>query len=139
MINLQKHILQLRLRRLNSPFESIRVHYKLRENHFGKENDSMSMNIYIGNLSTDVAETGLENLFARYGQVEGVKIITDRFSGISRGFGFVGMSNRNEGHEAIKELNDKEFQGRNIKVSEARPRQKRQNARPQGGRGRSYY
>ena len=99
----------------------------------------MSMNIYIGNLSSDVAEKSLENLFAQFGQVESVKIVTDRFSGISRGFGFVEMSNRNEGQEAIRELNEKEVQGRNIRVSEARPRQKRQNARPQTRKGRSRY
>ena len=93
--------------------------------NFGKENKNMSMNIYIGNLSSDVAETTLENLFAQFGQVEGAKIITDRFSGISRGFGFIEMSNRNEGQEAIRELNDKEVQGRNIRVSEARPKQKK--------------
>ena len=99
----------------------------------------MPMNIYIGNLPSDIAETTLENLFAKFGQVEGVKIITDRFSGISRGFGFVEMSNRNEGHEAIRELNGKEFKGRNIRVSEARPRQKRQNTRPQSRTGRRHY
>ena len=99
----------------------------------------MSINIYVGNLSSDVAETALENLFAQFGRVESVKIITDRFSGISKGFGFIEMSNRNEGFEAIKELNDKEVQGRKIKVSEAKPKQKRQNVRPQNRSGRRHY
>ena len=98
----------------------------------------MSINIYIGNLSSDVTEPVLENLFAQFGQIEGAKIITDRYSGISKGFGFIEMSNRNEGQQAIKELNDTEFQGRNIRVSEARPKQRRQNTGPQSRRGRRY-
>ncbi|MBF0530148.1 MAG: RNA-binding protein, partial [Deltaproteobacteria bacterium] len=63
------------------------------------------MNLYVGNLSFSTSETELKNLFATYGQVESAKIVTDRYSGQSKGFGFVEMANRSEGEQAINALN----------------------------------
>ncbi len=85
--------------------------------------------IYVGNLPFDATEEGLGDLFGQYGQVDSVKLITDRDTGRPRGFGFVEMS---EGaNEAISALNETEFGGRNLKVNEARPREDR----PRGGGG----
>jgi len=81
-----------------------------------------SMNLYVGNLSFNTTETDLQNLFAEFGQVESAKIITDRYSGQSRGFGFVEMSSRSEGEQAMSALNGKEIDSRQLKVNEAKPR-----------------
>ncbi len=80
------------------------------------------MNIYIGNLSYEMSETDLEEEFKSYGSVKSVKIIKDRESGNSKGFGFVEMNNNDEGLESIKGLNGKELKGREIRVNEARPK-----------------
>lgn len=82
----------------------------------------MSINIYVGNLSFDTKEDELRDLFGAYGTVESAKIISDRFTGRSRGFGFVEMPEREEGMKAIEELDSKDFGGRSLKVNEARPR-----------------
>jgi RNA recognition motif-containing protein len=82
----------------------------------------MSFNIYVGNLSFDTHEDELRELFAAYGAVESVKIISDQYTGRSRGFGFVEMTSREEGAKAIEELNSKEVGGRPLKVNEAKPR-----------------
>jgi RNA recognition motif-containing protein len=82
----------------------------------------MSINIYVGNLSFDTKEDELKDLFGAYGTVESAKIISDRFTGRSRGFGFVEMPEREEGMKAIEELDSKDFGGRSLKVNEARPR-----------------
>ena len=89
----------------------------------------MSMKIYIGNLPYTVTEPELSDLFAPHGTVESVKIITDRYSGKSKGFAFVEMSGRTEGEQAIHELNDLEVKGRKINVSEARPKRDKRNDR----------
>ena len=91
------------------------------------------MNIYVGNLSWDMSEDDLRAAFAPYGQVESARIITDKISGRSRGFGFVEMPDEEEGKAAIAALNNKDIQGRNIKVNEARPRNDDRGGR--GGRG----
>lgn len=91
-----------------------------------------SMTLYVGNLAYNTPETELKDLFASYGQVESVKIITDRETGRSKGFGFVEMSSRSEGEKAIAELNGKEIGNRQIKVNEAKPRS---NDRGGGGGG----
>ncbi len=83
------------------------------------------MNIYVGNISFQLSESGLEAAFAEYGQVDSARIITDRDSGRSKGFGFVEMSNQSEGETAVQELNGKELEGRALKVNEARPREDR--------------
>ena len=82
----------------------------------------MSINIYVGNLSYDVSESALNDMFAQFGEVKEVKIISDSYSGRPRGFAFVEMVNGDEGQQAIKALNEKEVQGRSLKVSEARPK-----------------
>ena len=82
----------------------------------------MSINIYVGNLSFDANEGELKGLFEEYGAVDTVKIISDQFTGRSRGFGFVEMPNREEGMKAIKELDAKDFLGRALKLNEARPK-----------------
>jgi RNA recognition motif-containing protein len=80
------------------------------------------MNIYIGNLSYDASEDDIRKAFEDYGAVDSVKIIKDRYSGRSKGFGFVEMTDDDAAKTAISELNDKEFMGRNLRVNEARPR-----------------
>lgn len=78
------------------------------------------MNIYVGNLHYGITEDELKEVFAEYGEVESVKIITDKFSGRSKGFGFVEMPNDEEGQKAVEELNDADLKGRNMKVNQAR-------------------
>ncbi len=80
------------------------------------------MNIYVGNLSFKIEESELSKLFEKYGEVSSVKIITDKYSGRSKGFGFVVMDNDEEAKNAIGELNGTEIDSREIVVNEARPR-----------------
>ncbi len=89
------------------------------------------MNIYVGNLSHAVTEDDLREAFAAYGEVTSAKVITDKFSGMSRGFGFVEMPNNSEADTAIKALNGEELKGNKLKISEARPKTERR----RGGRG----
>jgi len=90
------------------------------------------MNIYVGNLSYGVDEGALEKEFGEFGEVTSVKIISDKFTGRSKGFGFVEMANDNEAQQAIDELNGKSLDNRNITVNQARP--KREDNRGGGGR-----
>lgn len=83
------------------------------------------MNIYVGNLSFDTSEDQLRQAFAAHGEVTSVSIITDKFSGESRGFAFVEMSNKSEAIAAISGLNGQELNGRTLSVNEARPREER--------------
>ena len=80
------------------------------------------MNLYVGNLSYDMSEENLRSEFAEYGEVQSAKIITDKDTGRSRGFGFVEMNSDGEGKKAMEELNGKDFEGRQLVVNEARPR-----------------
>ena len=80
------------------------------------------MNLYVGNLSYDMSEENLRSEFAEYGEVQSAKIITDRDTGRSRGFGFVEMNSDGEGKKAMEALNGKDFEGRELVVNEARPR-----------------
>lgn len=82
------------------------------------------MNIYIANISFKASETDLKNLFSQHGEVTSAKIITDRETGRSRGFGFVEMPNASEGKAAISALNAYSFQDRELVVNEARPQTK---------------
>jgi RNA recognition motif-containing protein len=91
------------------------------------------MNIYVGNLSHDVTEDELREAFEASGEVSSCKIITDRLSGASRGFGFVEMSSDEEAKKAMADLNGKDMKGREVKVNEARPRTDRG-----GGGGRRF-
>jgi cold-inducible RNA-binding protein len=91
------------------------------------------MNIYAGNLSFDVSEDELRKTFEEFGEVTEVRLIMDKFSGKSKGFGFIEMPSKEEAEKAIAELNGKDFNGRAISVNEARPKVERSGGR--GGRG----
>lgn len=91
------------------------------------------MNIYVGNLSPDVQEEDLSQLFTEFGRVSSVKILRDIFTQESRGFGFVEMPSNTEAQKAMNELNTKELKGKKIVVNEARQRRDRRG----GGRGRT--
>ena len=80
------------------------------------------MKLYIGNLSWDIDEQGFKKLFSEY-TVSEAALITDKFSGKSKGFGFVTIDDDEEAKKAISEFNDKEVEGRKLKVSEARPKE----------------
>ena len=83
------------------------------------------MNIYCGNLSYDITENDLQQLFEEYGSIVKVNIIKDRDTDRSKGFGFVEMEKQEDGEKAIKELDGSAVKGRNIKVNQARPREDR--------------
>jgi len=83
------------------------------------------MNIYVGNLARSISEDTLQSVFEQFGKVLSTKIITDKFSGESRGFAFVKMASKEEGQKAIQDLNGHELEGRTITVNEARPRESR--------------
>ncbi len=93
------------------------------------------MNIYVGNLPPDATEKQLSDMFMEFGEVKSIKIITDRETGVSRGFGFVEMSSADHGAEAITGLNEKEFSGRRLVVNEARPRERSNFGDSSGARG----
>ncbi len=92
------------------------------------------MNIYVGNLSNDTKENDLRKTFEDFGQVTSAKIITDRYTGDSRGFGFVEMPDNQEAKAAISGLNGKSLNGNTIKVNEARPRNDNRGGGFGGGR-----
>jgi RNA recognition motif-containing protein len=91
------------------------------------------MNIYVGNLANNATEDDLRQAFEAFGEVTNINIIKDRFSGESRGFGFVEMPTKTEAESAIEGLNGQEIQGRAVNVNEARPRAEH---RKSGGGGR---
>ena len=90
------------------------------------------MNIYVGNLAEEVNEDDLKGVFEAFGQVESINILKDRFSGESKGFGFVEMSSKDEAQKAIEDADGMELKGKAIKVNEARPRP---SSGPRGGGG----
>jgi len=92
--------------------------------------------IYVGNLSFDSTESGIQDIFSQHGEVSDVSIITDRDTGRSRGFGFVEMKDDNAARQAIEELNGREVDGRTLTVNEARPRNDRGGGGGGGGRNR---
>ena len=96
------------------------------------------MNIYVGNLAHDVSEDDLRQSFEAFGQIEAVRIVKDRYSGDSKGFGFVEMSSQDEAQSAIDGLNGKELSGKSLTVNEARPRPDRRRGGGNSGRGRRY-
>ena len=87
------------------------------------------MNIYVGNLVFDVSEDDLREAFEQFGEITEVRLIMDKFSGKSKGFGFIEMPSKDEAEKAIEEMNGKEFKGRALSVNEAKPKTDR------GGRG----
>jgi RNA recognition motif-containing protein len=95
------------------------------------------MNIFVGNISFQSEENDLQSLFEKYGSVNSVKIVSDNFTGRSKGFGFVIMDNDTEAQKAIDELNGYSLQGKNLTVNEARPRTEGQKRPSGGGGGRS--
>ena len=103
----------------------------------------MTNKLYIGSLSYDTTEDSLKDFFASAGTVSSASIIIDKFSGRSKGFGFVEMSNEDEAKKAIEELNGKELDGRSIVVDEAKPMEKKpfrnDDNRGGGGGGRGGY
>ena len=93
------------------------------------------MNIYVGNLSQQVTENDLREAFESFGQVTDIKIIKDRFTSESKGFGFIEMPAKQEAGSAMEDLNGTDLKGKTITVNEARPRS--DNRRSGGGRQRS--
>src|SRR6185369_9434648 len=92
---------------------------------------SNKINIYVGNLSWGLKDQDLANLFAPFGEVSSAKIVTDKFTQRSKGFGFVEMANDEEAQAAIAQLNGTEVEGRSLVVNESRPKQ-------EGGGGGGY-
>ena len=97
------------------------------------------MKLYVGNLAFQTSSEDLQQLFAQAGTVQSASVIEDRDTGRSRGFGFVEMASKEEGESAISQFNGKEFNGRNLTVNEARPREDRGGTRGGGGGGRGGY
>lgn len=93
------------------------------------------MNIYVGNLSHETTDDDLRQAFEAFGQVESATVIKDRFSGESRGFGFVEMPSKTEAQTAIEQMNGKDLNGRAVNVNEARPKAPRSGGGGGGGRG----
>ncbi len=91
----------------------------------------MPTKLYVGNLAYSVTNDDLEALFSQAGKVDSATVVVDKFSGQSRGFGFVEMADSGEAAKAIEEFNDTELKGRNIRVNEARPREA--GSGPRGG------
>lgn len=83
------------------------------------------MQIYVGNMSYNTSEESLSELFSEYGEVSKVVLISDRETGRAKGFGFVSMNNDEEAKAAIEALNEKEIDGRTLRVNEAKPREER--------------
>jgi len=88
------------------------------------------MNIYVGNLDYGVTDEDLRTAFSEFGKVTSASVITDKFSGRSKGFGFVEMPDNGEADEAIRALDGKALKGRNLKVNQAKPREDRPQRRP---------
>ena len=95
----------------------------------------MSFKLYVGNLSFSTSSDDLQQLFTQVGTVESATVVEDRETGRSRGFGFVEMASSEEGQKAIEQFNGTDFNGRNLTVNEARPRENRGGG---GGGGRGY-
>ena len=95
----------------------------------------MPSKLYVGNLAYSVSNSDLEQLFSQAGQVQSVAVIMDKFSGQSKGFGFVEMATAEDASKAIQQFNDTEVKGRNIKVNEAKPRENSFGGGNRGGGG----
>ena len=96
----------------------------------------MAKNIYVGNLTYSVGSADFESLFSQFGEVSRAQVIQHRDTGRSKGFGFVEMDDSDAAEQAIEELNGTEFEGRNLTVNEARPREDRPQRGGGGGGGR---
>ena len=93
------------------------------------------MNIFVGNLNYSITEDDIKEIFEEYGELTSVKLITDKFTGKSKGFGFVEMANAEEAKKAIEELNGAEVEGRTIVVNESIEKKRDNNTRRPGGGG----
>lgn len=96
------------------------------------------MNIYVGNLGNSLSEADIEQAFETFGKVDSVSIIKDKYSGDSKGFGFVEMSSNDEAQAAMEGLNGQELKGQNLIVNEAKPRTDKRRGGGGGGGGRRY-
>jgi RNA recognition motif-containing protein len=92
-------------------------------------NEIPEMNIYVGNLSYETTDVKIEELFKEYGTIASVSVITDKYTGRSKGFGFVEMEVQAEAEEAVKQLNGSVVDGRNLKVNQARPKNEKSNSK----------
>ncbi len=97
------------------------------------------MDIYVGNLSYETDDQALQELFGQHGNVSSARVIIDKFSGRSRGFGFVEMPDSAEANAAISALNEQDFQGRNLRVNESQPKPRNNDRRGGGGGGGGGY
>ncbi len=95
----------------------------------------MGRKLYVGNLPYSVTESALSDKFSAYGTVESAKLITDRDTGQSKGFGFIEMASDSEAQAAIEQVNGTDYDGRPLKVNEARPQEKRSGGGGRGGYG----
>ncbi|MCK4894187.1 MAG: RNA-binding protein [Calditrichia bacterium] len=93
------------------------------------------MNIYVGNLASDVTDDELRQTFEEHGEVSSAAVLKDRYTGESRGFGFVEMQSKSEAIEAIKQVDGKEIKGKRLIVNEARPKPDRRGGKRRGGSG----
>ena len=93
------------------------------------------MKVYVGNLPFNVDDEKLREIFSKFGEIEEATIIKDKYSGRSKGFGFVTFANDENAKKAVEEMNEKEVEGRALKVNEARPMEERPPRRDFGGRG----
>jgi len=91
------------------------------------------MNLYVGNLSNEVTDEDLQKAFSEYGVVSSAKVIKDKFSSLSRGFGFVEMPNNSEADAAIKALNGEKLKGNTLKISEAHQKREKRRGSSRGG------
>ena len=97
----------------------------------------MEAKLYVGNLSYDTTENTLRELFAQAGEIQQIMLITDKYSGQPKGFGFVEMASQADAEKAIRMFNDKELDGRRLIVNIARPREERSSSGYRGGSNRS--
>lgn len=139
--NLKKLLIEPRTRvslpPLPKPLDSKLLLTLLRQRRRETPN-SMSIKLYVGNLSFQTSSDDLQQLFAQVGTVESATIVEDRDTGRSRGFGFVEMTSKEEGEKAIEQFNGTDFNGRNLTVNEARPREDRGNRGGGGSGGRGF-
>jgi RNA recognition motif-containing protein len=105
-----------------------------KQNEIKPRKGEMIMNIYVGNISNDVTDETIKQAFESFGEVASVRIIKDKYTGRSRGFGFVEMPAQSQAQSAIKSLNGKELLGKQISVNEARPRSNEGKTGARGGR-----
>ena len=97
------------------------------------------MNLYVGNLANEVTDEDLQEIFGKHGEVTSAKVIKDKFSNLSRGFGFVEMPNNSEADTAIKSLNGEDLKGKSLLINEARPKTEKKRGHKGGGGGGRYW